>query len=52
MFCKKKYLLVYRKYLQGSPAPDVTDDSCWVSGRTEQEARKKAAAKFGEYTRL
>ena len=27
--------------MQGSPAPDVTDDSCWVSGRTEQEARNR-----------
>ena len=24
----------------------MTDDECWVSGRTEQEARSKAARKF------
>jgi len=37
----------YLVTLQGSPAPDLTDDASWVSGRTEDEARAKAAKKFG-----
>ena len=33
-------------FLQGKPASE-TEDENWVSGRTEEEARKKAAKKFG-----
>ena len=35
----------YLVTVKGSPPPDVTDDSSWVSGRTEEEARSKAAAR-------
>jgi len=36
----------YLVTVKGSPPPDVTDDSSWVSGRTEEEARSKAAARY------
>ena len=36
----------YHVTVSGGPAPDSTDSSYWVSGRTEQEARTKAAQRF------
>lgn len=32
--------------IQGKPPAGVSDNECWVSGRTEDEAREKAATKF------
>jgi len=37
----------YQVVKRGAPPPDPTDDTSWVSGRTEGEARKKAAARLG-----
>ena len=36
----------YLVTIKGTPAPDVTNDESWISGRTEQEAKQKAAKKF------
>jgi len=36
----------YHVSIAGQGAPDPTDNDYWVSGRTEKEARQKAAAKF------
>lgn len=36
----------YRVTVQGKPPAGASDNECWVSGRSEDEAREKAAAKF------
>jgi len=36
----------YHVTIKGAPTPDAADNSYWVSGRTEQEALKKAAEQF------
>ena len=36
----------YLASVKGTPPPDVNDGEAWVSGRTEAEARKKAAKKL------
>ena len=38
----------YLASVQGTPPPDVNDGEAWVSGRTEAEARSKAAKKLKE----
>merc|ERR1712106_1159880 len=36
----------YHVSVQGEGAADATDNKYWVSGRTEEEAKSKAAARF------
>lgn len=36
----------YYVTIQGKPPAGLSDNECWVSGRTEDEAREKAASKF------
>ena len=41
-----KIFRIVRRRFQGQAAMDPTDNKSWVSGRTEEEALKKAAKIF------